>query len=80
MKNTTTANKKRRPVDSWFWELFVQACGNKCCAGACGKIGVKLERGHVIPHGDGGSDSLDNLIPVRRVSTSLRPVFMEFSE
>lgn len=53
---------KRRPVDSWFWELFVKACGTKCCA--CGKTGIPIERGHIIPHSLGGSDSLDNLIPL----------------
>lgn len=62
MPNNPTDNKKRRPVDAWFWELFVQACGSKCCA--CGRPAPKLERGHIISHGDGGTDSLDNLIPV----------------
>jgi hypothetical protein len=57
----TTANK-RRPVDAWFWELFVQACGTKCCA--CGKTAAKLERGHIVRHADGGQDSLNNLLPV----------------
>jgi hypothetical protein len=55
-------DKKRRPVDAWFWELFVQACGTKCCA--CGKTSVKLERGHIVPHAVGGTTSLDNLLPV----------------
>lgn len=42
--------------------MVVAACGNKC--GACGKSGVKLERGHIIPHSGGGTDGLDNLLPV----------------
>jgi hypothetical protein len=53
---------KRRPVDSWFWELYERACGARCCA--CGKSGVKLERGHIIPHAPGGTDGLENLVPV----------------
>ena len=53
---------KRRPVDSWFWELYVQACGGYCCA--CHATDVKLERGHIVPHAFGGTDDLDNLLPL----------------
>ena len=53
---------KRRPVDSWFWELYVQACGGRC--GACSAAGVKLERGHIVPHAFGGTDGLENLLPL----------------
>ena len=52
----------RRRVDGWFWEQFVYVCGSKC--GACGETGVRLERGHIIPYSKGGTDSLDNLIPL----------------
>jgi hypothetical protein len=53
---------KRRPVDSWFWDLFVLACGSKCCV--CGRPEVKLERGHIIPYCLGGTEVFDNVLPI----------------
>jgi hypothetical protein len=59
MPDKTTV--KRRPVDSWFWELFVRACGGRCCV--CSKDGA-LHRGHIQRHADGGEPIFENLIPL----------------
>ena len=53
-----------RIVDQWFWNLFVKACGSKCCC--CGEPAATLERGHIIPYAAGGTDGLDNLLPLCR--------------
>ena len=54
--------KRRLPVDSWFWELVVKACGGRCCV--CFKDGRTLHRGHIYRHEDEGTQILDNLLPV----------------
>jgi HNH endonuclease len=56
--------RKRLPVDTFIWNIFVEACGSRCSA--CGEENGKLERGHVIPYRLGSSESFDNLIPVCR--------------
>jgi hypothetical protein len=56
--------RKRLPVDTFIWNIFVEACGSRCSA--CGGEKGKLERGHRIPHAIGGVESWDNLTPVCR--------------
>jgi len=60
--------KKRRPVDAWYFDLLIEACGNKC--GACGKhqrdLEHPLERGHIKLHADGGEVDPENIMPVCR--------------
>ena len=63
MPNKPTA-RRRKPVDAFVWDIFVEACGSRCCS--CGAEGVPLERGHIIQHSLDSSDSFDNLIPVCR--------------
>jgi hypothetical protein len=57
--------KKRQPVDAWIWNVFVEACGNRC--GVCGEVKVTLERGHRISKATDGPDGYDNLIPVCKI-------------
>src|SRR5258708_31650735 len=60
--------KKRLPVDAWYWNLVVQACGEKCCA--CGKrqseLAAPLERGHIKLHSEDGDVEPENILPVCR--------------
>jgi hypothetical protein len=59
---------KRLPVDSWYWQLVVQACGSRCCA--CGKhqseLADPLERGHIKLHTEHGDTEPENILPVCR--------------
>ena len=45
------------------WEFLKHACGNICviCKGASGLLNV--EKDHIIPIYQGGSDAIDNLQP-----------------
>jgi HNH endonuclease len=56
----------RQPVDSWYWSLLLEACGNKC--GCCGKhqseLRQPLQRGHIKLHSSGGDDEPENIMPV----------------
>ncbi len=67
IRKMETMNKKpkrqRQQYLDEFWNLYVQACGGRCCA--CGGEG-KLERGHIGRHADGGPDDIENLIPICR--------------
>jgi HNH endonuclease len=58
----TRAEKKRsQRIDEVTWQLFVRACGGRCCA--CGRE-KKLEQGHIQRHADGGRLVFENLIPL----------------
>jgi hypothetical protein len=46
-----------------IWNLFVEACGGKCCGSGCGKTDG-LERGHLHRRVAGGECTLENLIPL----------------
>ena len=44
------------------WARLVQACGHSCVR--CRRVGVKLEKDHIIPIYQGGSDAIENLQPL----------------
>ena len=56
----------RKPIDNWYWELLLEACGNKC--GCCGKhqseLRQPLQRGHIKLHSVGGEVDPENIMPV----------------
>lgn len=56
-----TKKRTRRQHDD-IWNLFVQACGGRCCV--CGEADSELQRGHIQRHADGGGVDLENLIPI----------------
>lgn len=48
-----------------IWTLFVEACGNRCCADCMTEMPVhRLQKGHVHRYADLSPATLDNLIPV----------------
>jgi hypothetical protein len=58
-----TRADRKRPVriDDVTWQLFMRACGARCCA--C-RADTKLEQGHIHRHADGGRLVFENLIPL----------------
>lgn len=52
---------KRQRIDDGTWEIFVQACGGRCCA--CSSTGP-LQQGHIHRHADGGRLIFENLVPL----------------
>lgn len=44
------------------WALALRRYGRKCYI--CGAIGVPLERDHITPVAEGGTDDLDNCAPI----------------
>ncbi len=57
--------RDRYPFQTFFWPLFVEACGNRCC-GECGQPGTAetLQRGHIRSHQNEGEAAPENLMPV----------------
>lgn len=55
---------KRKEFEQQVWQAFVEACGNRC--NVCLKEDVRLESGHLLSDADGGSSTLDNLVPICR--------------
>jgi hypothetical protein len=57
------STKKRQPqtLDE-IWNLFVEACGSKCCV--CLRAGQPLYRGHILRYEDSRDDRLANLLPI----------------
>lgn len=50
------------------WEALKQEFGHRCVR--CGVAGVFLERDHIIPIYQGGSDGIDNIQPLCRSCNS----------
>src|SRR4051794_29377874 len=43
--------------------VLLAQCHRRCCI--CHRFcGVKIETDHIVPHADGGADTIDNAIPV----------------
>jgi HNH endonuclease len=59
----TRGHKKKRSarIDDVTWQLFVRACGGRCCK--C-SADTKLEQGHIQRHADDGKLRYENLIPL----------------
>lgn len=60
--NIQRGKKHQRLQFDELWQLFVQACGSKCCV--CGKDDVPLQHGHIQRRADDGADGMKNLIPI----------------
>src|SRR5438477_11986803 len=57
----------KREFEDWIWQLFVKACGERCCS--CLKA-VRLQRGHIQRAADGGLAAIENLIPLCKACNS----------
>ena len=44
------------------WQTLVAVCGTKCAK--CGREGYHLDKDHILPVYQGGSDGLDNIQPL----------------
>ncbi len=53
--------RRQTRIDDTTWQLFVRACGGRCCE--CRKD-KELQQGHLQRHADGGQLIFENLIPL----------------
>jgi HNH endonuclease len=56
------SNRGRDKMFDEVWEAFIDACGGGCVQ--CGRTDVHLDKGHIIPYRDGGSDQFFNRQPL----------------
>lgn len=61
-KSRLSAAKEKATHTPGEWKRMVEACGNSCVR--CGASGVALQKDHIVPIYQGGSDGIGNLQPL----------------